>query len=183
MNKFDMGEDAIACVRFGIGEGRSRKRETLLLLSQRCVKIQNTTNRKKAMTAEILTPTSTPLTQLTYQVLIEKYDDDLYSAVVWGLPECRSTGSTKEEALKTLHRLLIKRLEKVEIVSMKIDIPKPENPLMKWAGAFKDDPYFDEMLEDIEELRRQKDAQRSEYYHQLDEEEATNKFEVKETAK
>lgn len=166
-----------------MGEGRFALRESLPLLSQDCVKIQNITNRKKVMNAEILTPTPTPLTQLNYQVLIEKHDDDLYSAIVWGLPECRSTGSTKEEALKTLHRLLIKRLERVEIVSMKIDITKPENPLMKWAGAFKDDPYFDEMLADIEELRREKDAQMEEYYHQLDKEKAINKIELEETAK
>mgnify|MGYP002776986712 CR=1 FL=1 len=135
------------------------------------------------MTAEVFTPTPNPLTKLKYQVLIEKHDDDLYSAMVWGLPECRSSGSSKEEALKTLHRLLIKRLEKVEIVSLEIDMPKSGNPLIKWSGAFKDDPYFDEMLADIEELRREKNAEMEEYYRKLDREEAAKNLEVEETAK
>ena len=72
------------------------------------------------MNATVLTPTPNPLTQLTYQVLIEKHDEDLYSAIVWELPECRSSGSTKEEALKILHRLLTERLKKVEIVSLTV---------------------------------------------------------------
>jgi len=54
---------------------------------------------------------------------------------------------------------------------------------MKWAGAFKNDPHFDEMLEDIAELRRDRNAQMAEYYDRLDEAEATNKVEVEETAK
>jgi len=153
------------------------------MFEKQCVKMQNITNRKKQMNATVLTPTPNPLTQLTYQVLIEKHDEDLYSAIVWELPECRSSGSTKEEALKILHRLLTERLKKVEIVSLTVDIPQAENPLMKWAGAFKNDPHFDEMLEDIAELRRDRNAQMAEYYDRLDEAEATNKIEVEETAK
>lgn len=150
---------------------------------KKCVKILNITNGTKVMTPEVLTPTPHPLTQLTYQIIIEKHDEDLYSAIVWGLPECRSSGSSKEEALKTLHRLLIKRLEQVEIVSLKIDIPQPDNPLMKWAGAFKNDPYFDEMLEDIKELRRQRNRERDEYYHKLDREETVQKLDREEIVK
>ena len=99
------------------------------------------------------------------------------------MPECRSSGSSKEEALKILHRLLTERLKRVEIVSLTVDIPKAKNPLMKWAGAFKNDPHFDEMLEDIAELRRDRNAEMAEYYDRLDEAEATNKIEVEETAK
>lgn len=135
------------------------------------------------MTAEVFTPTPNPLTKLKYQVLIEKHEDDLYSAMVWGLPECRSSGSSKEEALKMLHRLLIKRLEKVEIVSLEIEMPKSGNPLLKWSGAFKDDPYFDEMLADIEELRREKNAEMEEFYSKLAREEAAKNIEVEKTAK
>ncbi|MEG4086656.1 type II toxin-antitoxin system HicB family antitoxin [Microcoleus sp. POL10_C6] len=143
----------------------------------------NITNQKKQKNATVLTPTPNPVTQLTYQLLIEKHDEDLYSAIVWELPECRRSGSTKEEALKILHRLLTERLKKVEIVSLTVDIPQTENPLMKWGGAFKNDPHFDEMLEDIAELRRDRNAQIAEYYDRLAEAEATNKIEVEETAK
>ncbi len=135
------------------------------------------------MNTRVLTATPNPLTQLTYQVLIEQHDEELYSAMVWELPECRSSGSSKEEALKVLHRLLIERLKRVEIVSLTVEIPKAENHLMKWAGAFKNDPHFDEMLEDIAELRRDRDAEMAEYYDRLDEAESTNKTEMEEIAK
>ena len=85
--------------------------------------------------------------------------------------------------MKILHRLLTERLKRVEIVSLTVDIPKAKNPLMKWAGAFKNDPHFDEMLEDIAELRRDRNAEMAEYYDRLEEAEATNKIEVEETAK
>lgn len=136
------------------------------------------------MNATVLTPTPNPLSQLTYRVLIEKHDEDLYSATVWELPECKSSGSSKEEALKSLHRLLTERLKRVEIVSLTVDIPKAENPLMKWAGAFKNDPHFDEMLEDIAQLRRERNAEMAEYYEGIDESESTNtNNEVEEAAK
>ena len=43
---------------------------------------------------------------------------------------------------------------------------------MKFAGMFKDDPQFDEMLEDIQQLRRDRDAEMAEYYRKMDAEEA-----------
>ena len=79
--------------------------------------------------------------------------------------------------------MLIERLKRVKIVSMTVDIPKAENPLMKWGGAFKNDLHFDLKLEGIAELRRDRNAQMAEYYDRLDEAEATNKVEVEETAK
>lgn len=135
------------------------------------------------MNATVLTPNPNRLTQLTYQVIIEKHDEDLYSAIVWELPECRSSGASKEEALKVLHRLLSERLKRVEIVSLTVEIPQPENHLMKWAGAFKNDPHFDEMLEDIAELRRDRDAEMAEYCDRLDEAESINQSEMEEIAK
>ncbi|MEB3343239.1 hypothetical protein [Okeania sp.] len=63
------------------------------------------------------------------------------------------------------------RLEKVEIVSLEIERPKPEHPWMKFAGMFKDDPDFEEVQAFIEEDRRQLDAEMEIYYHQLDVEE------------
>lgn len=133
------------------------------------------------MNATVLTADRNPLTKLTYRVLIEKHEEDFYSARIWELPECRSSGASKEEALKSLHRLLVEHLKRVEIVSMTVHLPQAENPLMKWAGAFKDDPYFDEMLEDIAQLRREKDLEMAEYYDRLDGVEATNNNELEET--
>ncbi|MGF2036020.1 MAG: hypothetical protein RMZ43_012015 [Nostoc sp. CmiVER01] len=65
------------------------------------------------------------------------------------------------------------RLETAKIVTLEIEVPKVENPWMKFAGMFKDDPQFDEMLGYIEEYRRELDAPMEEYYQQLDVENET----------
>ncbi|MFM7599713.1 MAG: type II toxin-antitoxin system HicB family antitoxin, partial [Pseudanabaena sp.] len=59
-----------------------------------------------------------------------------------------------------------------EVVSLEIEIPQPENPWLRFAGVFKDDPSFDRMQEDIAEYRREKDAELDNYYHQSEMEES-----------
>lgn len=106
--------------------------------------------------------------KLTYDVLIENEKDGSVSATVLGLPDCKAQGATREEALTRLRQLLTARLEKAEIVSLEIEPPKAEHPWMKFAGMFKDDPQFDEMLAYIEADRRELDAEMEAYYRQLD---------------
>jgi len=43
-----------------------------------------------------------------------------------------------------------------------------ENPWLKMAGKYENDPYFDQMLEDIAEYRREQDAELDEYYRQME---------------
>ena len=50
------------------------------------------------------------------------------------------------------------RLGNAKIVTLEIKSPQIENPWMKIAGKYKDDPHFDQMLEYIEEYRRELDA-------------------------
>lgn len=58
-------------------------------------------------------------------------------------------------------------------MTLEIERPQTEHPWMKFAGMFKDDPQFDEMLAYIEADRRELDAQMEEYYRQLDAENET----------
>ncbi|MFH7026985.1 MAG: type II toxin-antitoxin system HicB family antitoxin [Heteroscytonema crispum UTEX LB 1556] len=106
--------------------------------------------------------------KLTYDILIENEPDGNVSARVIVLPDCKATGATKQEALTLLSQLLQKRLETAEIVTLEIELSKAEHPWMKFAGKYKDDPQFDEMLADIEAYRRELDAEMAEYYQQLD---------------
>ena len=109
--------------------------------------------------------------KLTYDVLIENQQDGEVSATVLGLPDFKASGVTKEEALEKLIQLLQER--KPEIVTLEIEPPQTEHPWMKFAGMFKDDPQFDEVLAYIEADRRELDAQMEEYYRQLDAEDET----------
>ena len=108
-----------------------------------------------------------PLSKLTYAVILEEKEGN-YQATVWGLPEIQATGEIKEAVLKSINQLLTARLEKVEVISDQIDLPaKSEHPWMKFAGKYKDDPLFDDMLAEIEAYRRELDAKMEAYERQL----------------
>lgn len=92
-------------------------------------------------------------------VLMEQETEGKYQAMVLGLPDCKADGNTREEALTKISSILGDRLEKTELIYLEIKPPKPEHPWMKFAGMFKDDPQFDDMLEDIQALRRERDAE------------------------
>ncbi len=106
-------------------------------------------------------------------VLIEQETEGKYQAIVLGWGECKAEGNSREEVITNISLVVGDLLEKAELISLAIQPPKPEHPWMKLAGKYKDDPYFDEMLEDIQALRRERDAEMEEYYRQLDAEEAT----------
>lgn len=95
----------------------------------------------------------------TFDVLIKPEPEGKVSATVLGLPEYRSEGSDKTSALAALQQLLTANLSQAEIVSIDIAVPQPENPWLKMAGRYKDDPHFDEMLDDIAAYRRELDAE------------------------
>ncbi len=122
------------------------------------------------MTTNIIKNAADNLSKLNYSILIEAKEGGYY-ATVWGLPECQVFAKTKEEAINNLHELMENRLKNVEGVTQEIEIPEKEHPWMKFAGKYKDDPQFDDMLADIEAYRRELDAEMEEYYRQLDAEE------------
>ena len=101
-------------------------------------------------------------------VLIEQETEGKYQAMVLGWAECKAEGNSREEVITNISRVVGDRLEKAELISLAIQPPKPEHPWMKFAGMFKDDPQFEEVVAFIEEERRQLDAEMEEYYHKLD---------------
>jgi predicted RNase H-like HicB family nuclease len=91
-------------------------------------------------------------------------------ATVLELPNCHAEAPTREQALEELKKQVVARLEKAEILSLELQPPpvqQPENPWMKFAGAFKDDPHFDEFQQAIQDYRREVDAQTYEIYPEL----------------
>jgi hypothetical protein len=63
-------------------------------------------------------------------------------------------GSTKEEALTKLRKLIASRIEEgAEIMS--VEISSGENPWISFAGMFRDDPLFDRWQAVIAENRKE----------------------------
>ncbi|MCC5641257.1 type II toxin-antitoxin system HicB family antitoxin [Nostoc sp. CHAB 5844] len=119
------------------------------------------------MTTNFIKAEPNKLSKLNYSVLVEAKDNG-YQATVWGLPNCQVFATTREDALHNLHALMNSRLKNVEIVTQELEPSSSEHPWMKFAGMFKDDPQFDEMLADIAAYRRELDAEMVEYYRKLD---------------
>ncbi len=66
-------------------------------------------------------------------------------------------GATPAEALQKLRELLHARLTGgTRLVSL--EVPNGDNPWQQFAGMFKNDPLFAEVLQIMEEQRRQADA-------------------------
>ncbi len=125
------------------------------------------------MDTEVVASQTNKTSKLAYDVLIEPTESGNYAATILGLSDCKAEGATKEEALTKLNQVVNERLQKAEIVSLEIDNPKAEHPWMKFAGRFKDDPQFDEMLEYIEQYRRELDAE-AEADYKIDTQEDSN---------
>ncbi len=117
-----------------------------------------------------MTALSSPNTSThAFDILIKPETEGKVSATVLGLPEYRATGSDRTSALAALQKLLAENLSQAEIVSIDVAVPQPENPWLKMAGRFKDDPHFDEMLADIETYRRERDAEMEHRFQEPDE--------------
>jgi len=106
--------------------------------------------------------------ELTYSVIIEQEKEGKYKATVWGLADCQATGNTKEAALTKINQLLTARLQNAELVVQEMALPKSENPWIKFAGMYKDNPLFNEMLSEMEAYRREVDEELEEYYRKMD---------------
>jgi len=75
------------------------------------------------------------------------------------LPLSNHDRCDRKSALADLQKLIAARLAGAEVVSLEIEMSKPQNPWLHFAGMLKDDPYFDQMQEDIAGYRREKDAE------------------------
>lgn len=102
---------------------------------------------------------SFPNHKVTLNVLIENITERYYTATVLGLPDCRAEGETRQQALARLRDCVTARLVKAEVVPMEIERSDSPHPWLKFAGMFKDDPQFDEVLADIQVYRRELDAE------------------------
>ena len=104
----------------------------------------------------------------TAHIIIKNESDTTVSAALLGWPECKAFGETRSQALQNLHDLVNAQLAEAEIVSVKITSSRSNNPWVRLAGKYENDPYYDEVLAHIEEYRRELDAETEAYYSQID---------------
>jgi hypothetical protein len=88
-------------------------------------------------------------------ILVEPVTNNGYRATSGPPLTMSAEGATRDEAVDKLELLLRDRLSNgVELVSAEVPARVVENAWVKYAGMFKDDPMFAEVLEIMKENRR-----------------------------
>ncbi|MBD1925503.1 hypothetical protein H6F74_04275 [Trichocoleus sp. FACHB-90] len=106
--------------------------------------------------------------EATYHVLLKNEPEGGVSATLLGWPECKAMGKTPQDAVSRLQDMVNALLAEAEIIPVKIRSTQSDNPWLKLAGKYKDDPLFDEFLENIAAYRRELDTEQEAYYRELD---------------
>jgi predicted RNase H-like HicB family nuclease len=96
---------------------------------------------------------------MTYQVFVQQLAEEEYRAVPLVFPDIVAAGKTRDEALTNLRSVLDARLAQGEIVS--IEVGAPEHPWLKGAGLFKNDPTYNDFMNEVEAYRREIDTAES----------------------
>lgn len=87
-------------------------------------------------------------------VQIREEPEGQFTAALLGAPDIQATAATREEAAEQVHALLETHMNQGSIVA--IEMPR-QHPLMQLAGIYKDDPSFDDFLEEIRKFREEED--------------------------
>ena len=91
-----------------------------------------------------------------WNILLENTDNGLTVATVLEVPNLQTTDKTKQGAITKVRQLLEKRLAKAEIVQISVatESHSSENALMEFAGIFKDDSDFQDIVAELKAERQ-----------------------------
>jgi hypothetical protein len=87
-------------------------------------------------------------------IRVREEPDGQFAAELLGAPDIRATAATREAAIEQVRAQLQYEVNVGSIVA--IETPQ-QNPIMKFAGIWKDDPDFDDYLEEIRKSREEED--------------------------
>jgi hypothetical protein len=86
--------------------------------------------------------------------------DGRFTARLLGEPDLAATAATAEEAVEQLRVRLHEEVNWGRLLA--IELPR-QNPVLQWAGHAKDDPEFEEYLEEIRKYREEVDRREGRY--------------------
>jgi hypothetical protein len=87
-------------------------------------------------------------------VRVHEEPDGRFTAHLLGEPDLRATAATAEEAVEQLRARLQYEVSAGQLLS--IELPR-QNPVLEFAGYAKDDPEFEQYLEEIRKFREEMD--------------------------
>lgn len=109
------------------------------------------------MVINLNVPQSDSLTNLKVKLLVERLTSGNFAASVFEFPDCRVEAETREEALKQIKTAFLERLKHIEAISWDVPLRVNEPTWMQFAGVFKDDSDFKEIMDAIRAERTSND--------------------------
>jgi hypothetical protein len=96
---------------------------------------------------------------MQFPIFIEPVANNGYRASSGSPLALSADGATRDEALRNLQQQLRQRMQAGgEVATVEIPAHPIENPWVRYAGMFKDDPDFQDVVDIMAENRRQMDA-------------------------
>lgn len=92
-------------------------------------------------------------------VLLQPNLPEGYMATVLGWPDLLVKGKTEEETLDNVRQIVTNRLQQAKFVTLDIQTDETNDPWMKFAGIWENDPTFDDFQAEITAYRRELDEQ------------------------
>lgn len=110
-------------------------------------------------------PQSYPFSNLKVTILLETLTSGQVAASVLEFPNCRVQAETREAAMAQIQATFLERLKNIEAISWNVPIQAnaigvaalSEPTWIKFAGIFKDDSDFAEIMESIRAERTSDD--------------------------
>ena len=94
---------------------------------------------------------------MQHLIIVRAEPPGQFTAEAVGIPEIRATSTSRESAIQQVRGTLAEWLTKGQLES--VVVPDP-NPVLKYAGWAKNDPLYDEYLEELARAR-QEDLERT----------------------
>ena len=95
--------------------------------------------------------------ELKVTLLVETLASGKIAAFVYEFPNCRVEAETRETAIAQLQAIFLDRLQHIEAIAWKVPLADLKPAWMEFAGIFKDDPDFLEIMEGIRAERTSDD--------------------------
>jgi predicted RNase H-like HicB family nuclease len=94
---------------------------------------------------------------MKYTVML-KEENGHFLATVPALPECMVKAPTRSEAISTIRKAISEIISRIEIIQIDVSAEPKSGTLIQetpweWFGAFKNDPTWGELFDDIERRR------------------------------
>jgi hypothetical protein len=92
---------------------------------------------------------------MQYQVFVQNPADRTFTASVVGLPNVITNGVTEQEAIDKLKEILEVQFTRAKFVTIDVGNSQASTTSARHpAGAFKNDPTFDDWMEKMTEIRQ-----------------------------